>query len=162
MAEYFFFTSEKDLKLSKDTTNKGIESGLLYITLTKSGEAIARLSVDETDDDESQILCEMLLNGNYIAKQKENDSNVIECYCATFTFKENKKESLAILAKAFVKGYVGFYIPHYSDQKTLKNFLDIAGITPDNFTKAEFEKMSENCWTLPRVLEEENYDFRSP
>jgi hypothetical protein len=40
MTEYYCFASEKDLKLSKDTTNKGIESDFLYITLTKSGEAI--------------------------------------------------------------------------------------------------------------------------
>src|SRR4030066_1289608 len=99
-----FICDQKYLGISKETFGQGLESGLLYVSLTEAGESLARLSVDapifdgphENEMLKNKALCEMLLDGidsTFHAKLKANDAT-IQDICFTFVVSETQPAGL--------------------------------------------------------------------
>ncbi len=138
---------QKYLDISKKTFEQGLESGLLYVSLTKAGESLARLSLDapifdgahENEMLKNSAFCSMILDGidgTLYAKLRANGAAIEDIYC-TFVVSEIQPPDLKILVEPLLRGYVNFYCSYPSDEKTLKKFLDSNGINRRNYSDAE-------------------------
>ena len=136
---------QKYLDISKKTFEQGMESGLLYVSLTEAGESLARLSPDSPTFDgphENEMLknsafCSMLLvDDTFYAKLRANGATIEDIY-VTFVVSEIQLPNLKMFIEPLFKKYIKFYCPYPSDEKTLKKFLDSNGINPRNYSDAE-------------------------
>jgi hypothetical protein len=139
---------QKYLDISKKTFEQGLESGLLYVSLTEAGESLARLSLDapifdgphENEMLKNKALCEMLLvDDTFYAKLKANGATIEDIY-VTFVVSETQPPGLKMLVEPLLKGYVNFYCPYPSDEKTLKKFLDSNGINRRNYPSLSYHR----------------------
>lgn len=143
---------QKYLDVSKKTFGQGLESGLLYISLTKAGESLARTSPEASIFDrlqENEMLknkasCEMLLDHidhTFYAKLRANNATIQDVYF-TIVMSETQPLGLKMLVGPLLKRYISFYCPYPSDEKTFKKFLDSNGIDPNNYSYAELEAIT--------------------
>ena len=136
---------QKYLDISKITFEQGLESGLLYVSLTEAGESLARLSPDAPIFDgphgneilKNSAFCAMLLVDDiFYAKLKASGATIEDIY-VTFVVSEIQPPNLKMFVEPLFKRYIIFHCPYPSDEKTLKKFLDSNGITPRNYSDAE-------------------------
>jgi hypothetical protein len=142
-----FACDRKYLDISKETFGQGLESGLLYVSLTKAGEKLARLSanapaLDGPPDNETlkdKAVCELLLDGidDALYTKLRANAATIQDICFTFVVSEHQPAGLETLVGPLLKGYIAFYLPYPSDEKTFKRFLDSNGINPRNYSDTE-------------------------
>jgi len=140
---------QKYLDISKKTSEQGLESGLLYVSLAEAGEILARLSLDapifgEPHGNEmlkNKALCETLLvDDTFYAKLRANGATIEDIY-VTVVVSETQPPGLKMLVEPLLKGYVNFHCPYPSDEKTLKKFLDSNGINRRNYSDAELASL---------------------